>query len=70
VALDVVALTADGHVFISASDEAVVRFISRPEREGRALLAQLADGGQLLDLLALGDEVDDDVERAAEEGAT
>jgi hypothetical protein len=69
-ALDVVTLTTDGHVFVSASDEAVVRFVSRSEGEGRGLLAQLADGGELLDLLALGDEVDDDVEGAAEEGAT
>lgn len=57
VALDVVAFATDGHVFISSSEEALVFFIGGTEGETGALFAQLADGGQLLDFLALGDEL-------------
>jgi hypothetical protein len=51
------AFTADGHVFISSSEEAFVFFVSGAECETSTLFAQLADGGQLLDFLTLRDKL-------------
>lgn len=61
------AFATDGHVFISSSEEALVFFIGGTEGEAGALFAQLADGGQLLDFLAFGDELYDRLERPSQE---
>jgi hypothetical protein len=47
------AFTADRHVFISSSEEALVFFISGTEGEACTLFAELADGCQLLDFFTL-----------------
>ena len=61
--------SAHGHVLVGSSDQSLVIFTRGTEREAGVLFAQLADGGQFLNLLALGDELEDSLEGAAEESA-
>lgn len=51
-----VALTADRHILVSASDHTLVVLMSHSKGEGCALLTDSADGGQLLNLLTLRDK--------------
>jgi len=63
-----VALPAQGHVHILTSDHVRVFLTGRAEGKTGVLLAELADGGELLDLFAFGDEGDDVGEGSSEEG--
>ena len=50
------ALPAQRHVHVLAPDHVLVVLAGRAEREAGVLLAELADGGQLGDFFALGDQ--------------
>ena len=67
-ALARVALSAEGHVHILAPDHILIVFAGRAERVTRVLLAELADGGEFLDLFALGNQGQNVWEGAPEEG--
>lgn len=61
------ALSAERHVHILTTDHILIVFTGRAERIAGVLLAKLADRGEFLDLLALGDQSQDAGEGAAEE---
>ena len=63
------AVAAQRHVHIFTSDHLVAVFAGGAEGEARILLAELADSGQFLDFLALGDERQDGRKSAAQERA-
>ena len=67
-ALTRMALSAEGHVHILTSDHVLIVFAGRAERITGILLAELADGGEFLDLLALGNQGQNVREGATEEG--
>jgi len=53
------ALPTERHVHVSATNQRYAVRWGCPKREACVLLAQLADGAELLDLLALGNQSDD-----------
>ncbi len=57
-----VALSADWHVGLAATDELQAVIGRSPQREGCLAEAKLANGVQLLDLFRLGDQVQDRIE--------
>ena len=59
------ALTAERHVHVGASDHALALLGGSAERERGVLLAEFADGRQLLDLLAQGNQLVDCLPGAA-----
>lgn len=63
------AFTADGHVFVSSTEEAFIFFTGRAEGETSGLFAELADSGQLLDFLTLGNKLEDGLPGLSVEGA-
>ena len=63
------ALSTQRHVHVLATDHHLAVLARRAESETRVLLAQLADGRQLLYLLALGNQGQNVGESSAEEGA-
>lgn len=62
-------LAAEGDVGLVTPDELDLFLEDGSEGEVGILVADLADGGKLLDLLCFGDEVDDVLEACAQEGA-
>ena len=63
------ALATEGHVHVFAADHGLAVFAGGAESEAGTLFAQFADGRQLLDLLALRNQLDDLREGAAQESA-
>jgi len=64
-----VAVTAKRHVHFSASNHRLYVLASCAEGEARAILAQLTNGSQLLNLLALGNQAQNVREGASMERA-
>lgn len=62
------ALSAYWHVHLGSSNQHIMRTGTMSEREVGHVVAHLADGRQLLDLLAERDQVGDVFEAGAEEG--
>jgi hypothetical protein len=67
--LVVKALTAHGLVQILPSDDLEGLRIAHPEGKASVLVAVLADGLEFLDLLCLGDELEDALEAGPQERA-
>ena len=63
------ALTAERHVHILSTNHHVAVLAGRSERVAGVLLAELADGSQLLNLLTLGDQLEYAWEGTTHEGS-
>jgi hypothetical protein len=64
-----VAFTADGHVFVSSTEEAFIFFTGSTESETSGLFAELANSGQLLYFLTLRNKLEDGLPGLSVEGA-
>ena len=63
-----VTIATQRHVHVLTSDHCLAIFARRAERETRVMFAKLANGLQLLNLFAFGDQVQDRGERASQKG--
>ena len=62
-------LTAEGHVHVLSANHHVAVLAGCSERIAGVLLAELADGGQLLDLLTFGNQLQYAWEGTTHEGS-